>query len=247
MTNWYDDDSFWETFRNYMFSAARVELARTEVDSLLALLELSPGAHVLDLCCGPGRHATEFARRGFAVTGVDRTERYLEEARSVAATERLTVELVHSDARTFLRRNSFDGAINMFTSFGFFDDADDDLRVARNVCESLRPGSKFVIDIKGKEVLARDFRERHWSTREDGTIVMEEGRVVDGWAKVESRWILLRGTERRESKLLVRLYSGVEIVALLREVGFGKVTTYGNLAAAPYDHRAERLVAVATK
>ena len=46
MTNWYDDDSFWETFRNYMFSAARVELARTEVDSLLAFLELSPGAHV---------------------------------------------------------------------------------------------------------------------------------------------------------------------------------------------------------
>jgi hypothetical protein len=43
MTNWYDDDSFWETFRNYMFNPARVELARIEVDSLLALLELSPG------------------------------------------------------------------------------------------------------------------------------------------------------------------------------------------------------------
>ncbi len=247
MTDWYDDDSFWETFRDSMFNPVRIELARTEVDSLLALLRVSPGAHILDLCCGPGRHSLEFARRGFAVTGVDRTQRYLDEAQSAANSERLAVELVRSDMRDFVRRQSFDAAINIFTSFGFFDDADDDLRVARNVCESLRPGSKFVIDVRGKELVARDFRGRDWHSFDDGTIIMEERRIRDGWSAVESRWVRLRGTQRYESTLTVRLYSGTEIVALLKEAGFGAIATYGNFAGASYDQQAERLIAVATK
>jgi hypothetical protein len=47
--------------------------------------------------------------------------------------------------------------------------------------------------------------------------------------------------------LVVRPYSGVELGTLLKEAGFSEVATYGSLAATPYDHRAERLVAVATK
>jgi len=77
--------------------------------------------------------------------------------------------------------------------------------------------------------------------------VIEERRVLDGWSKLESRWIQLRGIERRESTLVVRAYSGVELSMLLKEAGFREVVTHGSLAATPYDHRAERLVALATK
>jgi SAM-dependent methyltransferase len=181
------------------------------------------------------------------VTGVDRTARYLEQAREAAARENLGIELVHSDMRTFVRREAFDGALSMFTSFGYFEDAAEDLRVARNVCESLRPGARLVIDMSGKEVVAAKFRERDWNRSADGTIVIEERRVLDGWAKLESRWIEMRGTERRESTVVVRAYSGVELSMLMKEAGFREVATHGSLAATPYDHRAERLVAVATK
>jgi SAM-dependent methyltransferase len=247
MADWYDDDTFWETFRDYMFNPARLEQSRAEVDQLVALLKLRAGNRVLDLCCGIGRHALEFARRGFMVTGVDRTARYLEQAREAAAGENLSIEFVHSDMRAFVRREAFDGALSMFTSFGYFEDAAEDLRVARNVCESLRPGARLVIDINGKEVVAAKFRERDWNRSADGTIVIEERRVLDGWAKLESRWIEMRGTERRESTVVVRAYSGVELSMLMKEAGFREVVTHGSLAATPYDHRAERLVAVATK
>ncbi|MGO9453625.1 MAG: class I SAM-dependent methyltransferase [Candidatus Binataceae bacterium] len=247
MANWYDDNSFWETFRDYMFDPARIELARAEVDNVVALLKLERGASVLDLCCGIGRHSLEFARRGFSVTGVDRTKSYLEQAQATAVKEGLQIEFVQSDMREFTRRDAFDGAINLFTSFGYFDDATDDLRVARNVCDSLRAGGKFVIDINGKEIIAGKFRERDWNYRPDGTIVMEERRLLDGWTRVESRWIHLRGGERRESTVVIRLYSGAELIALMKQAGFGRVETYGSLAATPYDNRAERLVAVATK
>jgi len=59
---------------------------------------------VLELACGPGRHALEFARRGYRVTGVDRTARYLETAREKAGEEGLDVEWVEADMRTLRRR-----------------------------------------------------------------------------------------------------------------------------------------------
>ena len=230
-----------------MFSPERVQQTRSEVDNLIALLGCNPGAHLLDLCCGIGRHSLEFARRGFGVTGVDRTAAYLDQARAAASGENLKVEFVQSDMRQFVRPNSFDGAINVFTSFGYFEDPAEDLKVARNICESIRPGARFVVDINGKEVLAAKFRERDWNRRADGTIVIEERRVLEGWSKIESRWIHIRGTERKESTLVVRPYSGVELSGMLKEAGFREVATYGSLGGTPYDHKAERLVAVATK
>jgi hypothetical protein len=101
--------------------------------------------------------------------------------------------------------------------------------------------------MNGKEIMARKFRERDWGTREDGAIVLEERRVLDGWKRVESRWTWIRGGERRSSTLLVRLYSGAELESLLHEVGFREVSLYGSLAATPYDQNADRLVAVASK
>ncbi len=247
MSDWFEDESLWSTFADYMFDPVRLARTPTEVDHLTILLALRRGAHLLDLCCGPGRHSLEFARRGFKITGVDRTARYLEQAREAARKERLDVEFVQSDMREFIRPAAFDGAISMFTSFGYFDDPADDLKVARAIRESLKPGAKLVIDINGKELIAAKFRERDWSRRDDGLIVMEERRVLAAWSRVESRWICLQGSERREVTLVVRLYSAAELVAMLRQAGFSEVAVHGSLAAIPYDNHAERLVAVATK
>nr|ABQ11273.1 putative methyltransferase [uncultured bacterium] len=247
MSDWYDDDSFWETFQNYMFDSRRLGLASAEVDQMIALLGLKSGGAVLDLCSGIGRHSIEFARRGFKVTGVDRTTPYLDQARSSAAKENLKIEFVRSDMREFSRPAAFDAAINFFTAFGYFENPADDAKVARNLGDSLKPGGRLIVDTMGKEVIARKFRERDWGTREDGAIVLEERRVLDGWKRLESRWTRIYGSERRSSTLLVRLYSGAELESLLREVGFREVDLYGSLSATPYDQNAERLVAVASK
>ena len=71
--NWYDDASFWSTFSPAMFEKKKWDIIPEEVDGILDYLRLSPPARILDLCCGPGRHSLELARRGFAVTGVDKT------------------------------------------------------------------------------------------------------------------------------------------------------------------------------
>jgi SAM-dependent methyltransferase len=247
MTDWYADDSFWETFQSYMFDPRRLALTGAEVDQMSSLLGLQSGAAVLDLCCGLGRHSIEFARRGFKVTGVDLTTSYLDQARTSASNENLKIEFVQSDMREFSRPAAFDGAINFFTAFGYFDDPADDAKVARNLCDSLKPGGRLIIDLNGKETIARKFRERDWRTRDDGAIVLEERRLLDGWKRLESRWTRISGNERRESTLTLRLYSGAELESLLRGAGFREVSLYGNLSATPYDQSAERLIAVASK
>lgn len=244
MAAWFDDDALWDAFRDGMFTPVRWRDAAADVDNVVRLLGLSPGACVLDLGCGPGRHALELARRGFRVTGVDRTARYLEQARDAANAERLEVEWVRADMRAFRRERAFDAAISLFTSFGYFDDPAEELRVLENVSASLKPGGRLVMDLLGKEVLARKFQPTAWSRLADGRLWLEERTVKDDWSTVESLWILVDETGRLERRVRVRLYSAVELRNLLLGAGFARVVCYGSLAAIPYDQDAPRLVAV---
>jgi SAM-dependent methyltransferase len=246
MKKWYDDDAFWEAWGPIMFSRERWEGAPEEVDNLIDLVDIEPNANVLDLCCGPGRHLLEFARRGFSVTGVDRTKKYLEDARKSAEKEGLKAEFVQKDMRKFRKPQTFDLAVNLLTSFGFFEDQRDDEKVAKNVFASLREGGAFVIEMMGKEILARIFRERDWQ-EVNGAIWMEERKVSKDWSWMENRWILLKGGQTHEFRFSLRPYSAAELTRLLTECGFAETEVYGNLAGAPYDHKAQRLVVVAHK
>ena len=85
MTAWHEQDQFWEMVP--LFGPDRLEMAPEEVEGVISLLGIEPGASVLDLCCGVGRHSLELARRGYRVTGVDRTASYLQTASEKAAAE----------------------------------------------------------------------------------------------------------------------------------------------------------------
>ena len=128
--------------------------APSEVEAALKLLGLKPKGRVLDLCCGPGRHSLELARRGFAVVGVDNTAGYIAEAKKRAKSEKLKVEFVKGDMRCFRRLGAFDAVINMFTAFGYFKNPRDDRRVLENIHRSLKPGGKLLMEMLGKEILA---------------------------------------------------------------------------------------------
>jgi SAM-dependent methyltransferase len=243
---WFEDDAFWAAFTPTMFGDERWQMATRDAEPLTKLLRLKPGARVLDLCCGPGRFSIELARHGFRVTGVDLTVLYLKEARKRARQEKLDVEFVRSDMRRFVRPGAFDACINMFTSFGYFENPADDLRVCWHVLQSLRPGGRFLIQAAGKEWLARNFQPTDW--REDaGAFILEERHVAPGWTGLENRWVLIQKGKAREFRFFLRVYSGAELRDLLRRAGFRRVDIYGGLSGVPYDHTTRWLVAVGRK
>jgi SAM-dependent methyltransferase len=248
MVDWHDDDEFWEGTRAVVFNEARVTQASDEVNRVLALVgDLPRQAAILDLGCGIGRHTLEFAARGFRTTGVDRTTAYLDRARAEASRRALTIEWVEADMRQFRRVDTFDLAVNLLTSFGYFADPAEDRRVIDNVYASLKAGGHLVMDLMGKEVLARIFQRRDWHEEPDGTTLLEERTITDNWGRIDVRWITLHGAERREHRFGHRLYAATELNALLTTGGFDPVNVYGSFAGTPYDHEAERLIVVARK
>ena len=64
--------------------------------------------------------------------------------------------------RSFCRPEAFDVVLNMYSSLGYFEDIEEDKQVLKNIYRSLKNKGKLLIDLMGKEILARIFRERDW-------------------------------------------------------------------------------------
>lgn len=203
-----------------------------------------PGAAILDLCCGPGRHALELASRGYRVTGVDITEPFLGAARDSAAAMGVELELIRADARSWTRPGAFDLALNLFTSFGYFDTRKEDEAILGAALRSLAPGGAIVLELNGKEIAARDFVAGESFERE-GLAVTTEFSVVGPWEGLRARWIVDDGRRKVDRSWVQRLYSGTELRDSLLSAGFAEVSLYGSWLAAPYDHAADTLIAVA--
>jgi SAM-dependent methyltransferase len=264
---WFNDREFWERYAPIMFDDKRWEEIPEVADGVtfLARLDLYPeeepgipprrgvlfsSPRIADLCCGFGRMTLEFARRGFAATGVDITESYLDTAREDAAYEKLDIEFIKQDVRDFRRPGFFDLAVNLYNSFGYFADPADDRCFVKNAYDSLKPGGTFIIDILGKEIAVRDFVEADWFERA-GFFILTEYEAADSWAGLKNRWILIgkgeREGERIERIFTQRLYAASELRLLLLDAGFSSVELYGDWNEAPYDNNAQTLIAVGRK
>lgn len=84
------------------------EQTREEADFLEKTLELAPGARLLDVPCGNGRHSVELASRGYRPTGVDIAAEFVREAQARAASG-LQVEFLLGDMRHLPWQSEFDG------------------------------------------------------------------------------------------------------------------------------------------
>jgi SAM-dependent methyltransferase len=242
---WFADERFWEATYPFIFAEEKFNAAEAEV-SELAKLTGSPFHRVLDLCCGPGRHSILLARQGARVTAVDRSPFLLQKAKSRAELEKLDIEWVQEDMRSFVRPDEFDLAISLFTSFGYFGD-EENLTVLRNVFRSLAPGGFFIIDVVGKEITARGFAASAVDKHPDGSIWVQSREIIDDWYRIRSRWFLIRDQKVTEASFNTALYSGRELADLLKKAGFEKVNLFGSLQGGAYDLNAQRLVVVAMK
>lgn len=243
---WFADPSFWSLFQDWMFPPESFAQAEEEIERIGELTGSASG-RVLDLGCGPGRHAVAFARKGYGVTAIDLQPELLACAQSNAAREGVEVELVEGDMRRFCRPDSFDLVVSMFSSFGYFPDRDDDSLVLRRACQSLRPGGFLVLDLRSKEVHAMDYEATSSWEMPSGDLVIHRTRTVDDWTRTATTWVLVRGDVAHRFEVLYNLYSGAEMRSLLEAAGFADVTLYGCLDGSPYDHKAERLIAVAVR
>lgn len=246
MSQWFEDESFWIDMYPFLFPRKRMDEADFEIEKLLNLIEFR-GDSVLDLCCGPGRHAISLAKRGFTVTAVDRTSFFLEKGKQRAKSEKLDIEFVLQDMLSFKRPESFDLVLNLWTSFGFFDRKEDDLIVLDNIYQSLKSGGVCLIDLFGKETLAEDFQPTTSDELADGTILVQRHKIFDNWTRIRNEWILIKNGIAKSYTFHHTLYSGQELMDRLERVGFTDIKLFGDYEGNEYGLNARRLVAAARK
>ena len=222
--------------------------AKAQVDGALAILQISEGSEILDLCCGVGRHALELARRGYRVTGLDLCAEFLEMGRRAAEEEGLQVEFVRSDMRQIPFEERFDAVINMFTAWGYFEDDAENLEVFRQVARALKPGGKFLLDQPNWPNLWTRFRAQDWDRREDGLLVLRERKPdwVNGRLR-ERQMVIEADGKRWEHTLATATYAPSEIIKMFREAGLVLKGLYGGFDASDFSLESRRAVYLAEK
>jgi SAM-dependent methyltransferase len=179
--SWFDSEHY---HRLYVHRSD--EEAARFVDALIAQHRLHAGAAVLDLGCGTGRHSKRLASQGFDVTGVDLSAESLRAART---NESVNLRFMRQDMRLPFGSSAFDCVVNLFTSFGYFEDPADNLTVIRNVAESLKPGGAFILDylnvrhaeshLAADEVTERDGVSYHISRWTDAAHIFKRITIDD--------------------------------------------------------------------
>jgi ubiquinone/menaquinone biosynthesis C-methylase UbiE len=129
-----------EAYLRYDFTKG----TRQEVRFLLELLRLKRGARLLDVGCGPGRHAVAFAEAGLAVTGVDISGRFLEIAARMARDAGVKASFFECDARQMPFENEFDAVVSLCQG-GFGLMGGDDSVVLKRMAEAVKPDGKIVL------------------------------------------------------------------------------------------------------
>ncbi len=209
------------------------------IDLLGKLLPTKGYSKVLDLGCGRGRHSIEFARRGYDVTGLDLSERALEIARQKTKKEGLQVEFIQGDMRVPIQTEGqtqiFDLVLNLFTTFGYFDDSADDERVVDAIAEMVRPQGWFVLDFMNPEWVRKTILP-YESRSMDGVTVqirrwIESGSEVTGEYDIVKKEITFRDDHGQESGIFresVRLYPIEWFKNQLNRRGFQLISLFGN-------------------
>jgi SAM-dependent methyltransferase len=230
---------------------ADLYLARGEAEVVPAVsflkdkLRLAPGASVFDQCCGIGTLSVALAAEGYRVTGVDLIPSYV--ARAADAAEGLDCRFFTQDARSFIAPEPADAGFNWWTSFGYYEEDAENLRMLQAANRSLKTGAYFALDYMNRDerlnsFAANDVRE---SVTPQGTWTTAYDRARD---MVVKTWRYDAEGSRVEKKGGgVKLYSAACLERLLTAAGFGDIEFYGDWQGAPLTASSPRCIAVARK
>ncbi|MDX8529140.1 class I SAM-dependent methyltransferase [Mesorhizobium sp. MSK_1335] len=221
------------------------ERSDREAGAIWELLSLAQGSSVLELGCGYGRITNRLAEKGARVTGLDISPILLKKAEADAAERGVDVEYIRGDMRSLPWRERFDTAFLWYTTFGYFDEADNE-RVLHETAASLIKGGRLLIDQINRFYLLREQSPTYEVVQRGNDLRID---IVNNDALTDRRnceRIVVRGGCVRRMHLSIRQYGFSECVRMLRSAGFHSVEVYGQ-EGGEFTSDGPRLVVVAYK
>jgi len=223
------------------------DLNNNEVNLLEDILKLQKGAAILDMPCGFGRHSNILAARGYNVTGLDYKEEFINLAKE-NSNGLENVKFIQGDMRKIEFENEFDAVLNLFTSFGYFSDAEN-YETLQGISRSLKKGGKVIIDMINREWALSQTKENGlvWLLYPDNKVFLANNKFDIFNGRWLSDQIIVDKGQSFKQYQDVRLYTYTELNFFLSQVGMEIVECYGDLNKEPYTTMSRNMIVVAEK
>ncbi|MDP4933660.1 MAG: methyltransferase domain-containing protein [Salibacteraceae bacterium] len=213
--------------------------ARQFIDALLRYLQPKADSHFLDVACGKGRHSIYLHSQGFAATGVDLSSNSISIA-SKSAEKGLSFFV--RDIREPLMVSDVDFALNMFTSFGYFDTNEEHLEALINVRETLKEEGKFVIDYLNLAFVKKHLIEEEIQIHE-GVEFRINREITNGF--INKSIHVIDGDAHFEFQERVKAFTGEDLATMVSEAGFKIDATFGDYDLNPTSEDRPRVIIIA--
>jgi SAM-dependent methyltransferase len=203
---------------------------------------MQPGAKVLDIACGKGRHSLTLAHLGFDVTGIDLSKHNIEYAKQF---ESPTLHFVMGDMRDVYQPDTFDYALNLFSSFGYFDDDKEDYKAINAFAHNLKPGGILLLDYLNSECTVKKMKERDILQRGDIQFHLQK-KIENGFIKKKIEF-LDKGVHYsyKEQLKMINLYTFKQMMS---EAGLEMMQLFGDYDLSAFDPSSSmRLIMVAKR
>jgi len=222
---WFDRDEY-----EIVYQKRDENEARQLADLIEYLAQPEKNQKLLDIGCGRGRHAIEFAERGYRVTGVDLSSRAIAQANNRAAEAGLDIRFLEGDMREPVGTEAFDGVVNLFTAFGYFEEWEEHQRAVDAMVQACVSGGFFVQDFLNPSFVRQGLVPT--DVRQVGDTEITQRRWIED-ARIRKEITFSRGGDS---------HSFFESVALLEQVDFERL--YADAGLTLFDVRGDYLGAV---
>jgi SAM-dependent methyltransferase len=236
--DWFTD-WFNTPYYHVLYKDRNNEEALLFMKNITTFLALPKTTHILDLPCGKGRHSVFLNSLGYQVTGGDLSENSIKYAQEF---ENDTLNFsVHDMRKPF--NNQYNAVFNLFTSFGYFEDDQDDILILQNIKDGLKKDGVFVFDFLNAEFVK-------------ATLVDKETKIVDGITfnitrEIKDGFILknisfFADDENHSYTERVKYLDAKKMKAYFEKAGFTITNIFGNYKLSNFDvQTSKRLILVA--
>ncbi|QNR24636.1 SAM-dependent methyltransferase [Croceimicrobium hydrocarbonivorans] len=238
--SWYEQ-WFNTRFYHMLYQHRDEQEAQDFIDILFSRLQPQSDWHILDLACGRGRHARYIHQKGMEVTGLDLADANIEFAAQYLE-DKLHFQV--ADMRQDLGTKRFDLILNLFTSFGYFDQWEENLKAMQRIKQALKPGALLLIDFLNVEKVCEDLIPSEQRNIEGHEFQIE--RRIEGGKIVKEIFLKEPDGKKHRFKEEVWALSLQEFQALFRESGLQILDIFGSYNLANFEARqSERLILLA--
>ena len=233
---WFNSDYYHTLYRNRSQKEANLF-----IENLISNLELDKNKKILDLGCGKGRHAYKMSKYFKHVDGLDLSKQSIEKAKEFS---KHNLNFHIGDMRNFNLPNKYSYIFNLFTSFGYFENINQNIDVLKCCFSHLEKNGFLLIDYLNSEIIRNQ-------------IIKEEIKKIDGIIfkinkSIENNFIVKKITifdqeiEQSYSEK-VQLFEKKQFIEMFRKSGFKLEASFGDYQLNKFDEKSERLIMLAKK